>query len=560
MKNPLTPQVQRVVLTLMEGLDCPRSLQVAILVRYEEWDQLTLLRVDPKHYCDSEAYLDAAAATEFLRKFDGFPLSLDLKAQAVEKWYWAEKQCFRTNQRFNEIMDFGTLGGKPVHERVWEFLLNVKKHVVELIGSGPDPENIGYFGPGATVSDDARRATIPHKMSSVPTLTSSALYYLVPWTGTKWAAACAARGDVAKIVRSDKFFTVPKHSRALRGCAKGPSVNTFYQLGLGRDMRRRLKVRGIDLEEGQMVHRRVACAGSKTGDICTIDLTSASDLNATAFVRFALPPRWFEATDDLRTSFTEIDGRVVKLEKFSAMGNGFTFELETTMFLAVCLAAMEGAGKPGKNVWVYGDDIIVPTEFYGVVIAALKFCGFVPNPEKCFGEGNFRESCGGDYFDGVAVRPFYLKGVVDQNQPQQIIAMANGIRRLALTNGQNPQERWSRLRRAWFACLDMLSPDVRKCRGPEYFGDLVIHDDEERWSIRWRNHGNIRWIRVYRPAKFLGTSWSRFDGEVQFAAVLYGVKLHRRYRRTGDQVRLMGESVLGRDAVAAYKVGWMPYS
>jgi len=552
-KTSLTPEVQDVVLTLMEGLNCPRSLTVAIMVRYGEWDLLTQLKVDPKHHLTPDSYLDAAAASDFLRKCEGLPLELDLKGLAIEKWYWAERECYKTNRRLNEILDFGTLNGSPVDERILQTLEDLKKHVLWLIGSAPPQSFDGFFGPGATVSDTALRATVPHKMSSNPTLTASALYYLVPWTGTKWATACAERGDVVSVVEGDIFFTVPKDSRNLRGCSKGPAINVFYQLGLGRIWRERLRVRGIDLSDGQDVHRQVACAASKSGEFCTIDLTSASDCNATALVRHALPPGWFAPANDLRSAKTFIDGKWVVTEKFSAMGNGFTFELESTIFMAICLTAMKGAGIPGQNVWVYGDDIIVPTQYQREVLALLKFFGFTPNTRKTFVDGYFRESCGGDFFDGVAVRPFFLKEL--PYEPQHYIAMANGIRRLACNNGRDPT-RWTRLRRAWFKCLDLLPSHIRQCRGPEQLGDLCIHDDEPRWAYRWRANC-IRYIRVYRPAKFLGTRWDRFDPDVQFAAALYGVALRQIVpARKG----LDNRSVLGRDSVTGYKVGWTPFS
>jgi hypothetical protein len=104
--------------------------------------------------------------------------------------------------------------------------------------------------------------------------------------------------------------------------------------------------------------------------------------------------------------------------------------------------------------------------------------------------------------------------------------------------------------------LDNLPAAIRACRGPEGLGDLVIHDDEANWNARWRANC-IRYIRVYRPARFLGTRWDRFDPDVQFAAALYGVSL-RQIARAHKVID--NRSVLTRDCVAGYKVGWVPYS
>ncbi|DAD51085.1 RNA-directed RNA polymerase [ssRNA phage SRR7976299_11] len=557
MQGSLTPDVQRVAQTLMEGLGTPRALAVAMLLKYGEWDQLTQLSVSPDQYDCPDRYLRDMAATSFLKKMDGLPVDIDLEAATFKQWLWAEKQCFRTNQRFNEISDFGTLNGSPVPEGILLFLDGVKKNLKQLLGENPPQLFDGRFGPGATMSDISGRTTVLHKMSSVPTSTPSALFYLVPWTGTKWAAACAARGDVPETVRGNAYFTVNKHSRIKRPCAKEPSINGFYQLGLGRVMRGRLKAQGIDLENGQNVHRQVACAASKSGEFCTVDLTSASDCCAAAFVRAVAPPMWHEVLSDLRSSHTQIRDirgkkHWVRLEKFSSMGNGFTFELETALFAAIVMTVMRGQAILGHNVFVYGDDIICPSEFYSEVSAALRFCGFTPNPMKSFSTGYFRESCGGDFLKGVAVRPYFLKE--DCNEPQQFISLANGIRRLSL-QGTNPDLR-AHLRRAWFSALDCIPTPIRACRGPEDLGDLVIHDDEEKWNTRWRANG-IRYVRVYRPAKFRGTSFDRFDPDIQFAGALYGVALRQILK---PRKNLDNRSVLGRDAVEGYKVGWTPYS
>lgn len=551
----LTPEVKELALSYMAGLNCARSLTVAVMLRYGEWEQLLNLECSPGNYCDAESYLRATSATDFLRKVELKVPGIDPEAAALRKWREAEQQCFRTNRRIYEIMDFGTLGGSPVPDWLLGFIAKVRKNLVDLIGEHAPSVFPGRFGPGATVSDPSYRTTVLHKMASTPTLTTSALFFLVPWTGTKWAAACAARGDVSSVVRGNYFFTVPKTAKVSRACAKEPSLNSFYQLGLGRVMRKRMKGQGIDLDLGQDVHRRVACAASKSGEFCTIDLSSASDTLAKGLVDLLLPPSWREALTSLRSSHTSVGGRWHRLEKFSSMGNGFTFELETAMFAALAMACSDTL-IPGVDLWVYGDDIIVPTHLAKDVIRALEFFGFSTNNSKTFIEGPFRESCGGDFYDGVPVRAHFLKEL--PNEPQHYIALANGIRRVSRQLGPSSALFRSMLK-PWFRCLDLLPGSVRECRGPEILGDLVVHDDEERWRYRWR--GNcIRYFRVYRPARFRKVGFNRFDPDIQFAGALYGVnlspsKFDPRWAPFDDR-----RGLAVRDGVEGYKVGWVPYS
>jgi hypothetical protein len=94
------------------------------------------------------------------------------------------------------------------------------------------------------------------------------------------------------------------------------------------------------------------------------------------------------------------------------MGNGYTFALETLIFYSLAWSTCVALGLPTSDVSSYGDDIIVPTGAYNALIGVLKCLGFVPNREKSFGDGPFRESCGKDYFRGIDVRPVYIKDVL----------------------------------------------------------------------------------------------------------------------------------------------------
>jgi len=555
----MTPEVLELALNLTEKLNCPRSVSVAILIRSEEWLQLLELQCKPSDYSSAEDYLRATAATDFLRKVEAVIPGIDPGPTTFQKWEWAEKECFKTNCRLNEIMDFGTLNGDPVPDAINRFIERFRDNVRSLIGSGPGAyEQHGRFGPGATVSDNYGRTTVPHKMSSTPTFTPSALFHLVPWTGTRWASACAARGDVPVEVRGNSYFTVPKTALTYRSCAKESSINAFFQLGLGHVMRKRLMRSGIDLDHGQNVHRQVACSSSITGEFCTLDLSSASDTICQALVKLVMPEAWFTALSSLRSTVTIFrDGKKkygYRLEKFSSMGNGFTFELETVIFTALCMSCSEEL-IPGWNLLVYGDDLIVPTGHHENVISALKFFGFTLNARKSFVEGPFRESCGGDFYDGQPVRAYFLKEF--PNEPQHFIAIANGLRRLALSFGQDSRL-WADLRGVWFRCLDYLPSSIRACRGPEQLGDLCIHDHETRWSTRSRANC-IRYVRVFRPCAPRGVSFNRFCPDVQIAAALYGIRLageiNDRWPDGFDNRQL-----IDRDPVMSYKVGWLPFS
>jgi hypothetical protein len=260
-------------------------------------------------------------------------------------------------------------------------------------------------------------------------------------------------------------------------------------------------------------------------------------------VRILLPARWYEELNALRSPSTLVDGHWHVLEKFSSMGNGYTFELETLIFSALISASLEECGRSGRlgeDFFVFGDDLIIPDDTSRAVVAMLNYCGFSLNQEKSFsGPVGFRESCGGDFFEGADVRPFYLKEHIDD--PWQLLPDCNGVRRalkrLAALRGRESYEALH----AWLACLPSV---VRNCTGPEQLGDSVLHTDEGQWRFKWK-HG-IRYfkavIRINRAVP-----WGHWKPSVVLASALYGV---------GDGFF----GVTPRDSPFSYAVKWVPYS
>lgn len=524
MSNALSRQLQRVLNAYCIETNTPRALSVFLLAKYGEYRQLVSLRVDPRNYLDPESYHLDVRVTDFLRKFGDLEIPGISRSQVASRSFVeAEAQCRKTNDRLDRFIHNGPF--EPQDLPIVDFIANVKECVKSILG--PIPKSLTpRFGPGSTFEDRGSLITIPDKMSSRPTVTQGTRCLLPFWERTAWAKALMS--DFAfhsdpKVVRGNRFTTVPKDSLKDRGICIEPSLNVSFQLDVGRQIRDRLLRSGIDLLRAQPLHRKVAQFASRTGMFATIDLSSASDTVSYKLVQLLLPKDWFELLDSLRSPFTFFEGKWVRLEKFSSMGNGFTFELETLLFLALCRTVCLKMGLSshlGEGVKVFGDDIIVPTASAGSVVAVLRWFGFAPNPDKTFLEGPFRESCGGDFFDGVPVRAFYLKG--DPNEPSKVIALANGIRRVALSE-PSASFRWTSALRAWGLTLDMLPNHIRRIRGPEELGDLVVNDRRESYEPLLRTSANGgRLIRVYQPiARSL--DWAHWKHGIRYASALYGV-------------------------------------
>jgi hypothetical protein len=100
-------------------------------------------------------------------------------------------------------------------------------------------------------------------------------------------------------------------------------------------------------------------------------------------------------------------GKPILYEKFSSMGNGYTFALETLIFWALGKAVNSLTG--GVVLSVYGDDIICSDCSAALLMEVLQWCGFVLNRDKSFVTGPFRESCGADWHTGTRVTPQYIR-------------------------------------------------------------------------------------------------------------------------------------------------------
>lgn len=239
-------------------------------------------------------------------------------------------------------------------------------------------------------------------------------------------ALCALNGkpftpEMLEIVQGSRACTVPKDNEVDRMIAVEPTLNMFFQQGLMTLMYERLALFGLPVWQLPNTHTFLAFSSSITGLLATIDWSSASDCVSEWLVRELFPRDWWWAMDIVRSPSVEIEGLTLDAVMYASMGNATTFPVETLVFWALA----EAVTMEGNTVWressdfqcsVFGDDCIVPSRYAADFIEVCTDLGFLVNSEKSFLEGPFRESCGGDYYRGTDVRPFYLKGPVSETR------------------------------------------------------------------------------------------------------------------------------------------------
>jgi len=210
-----------------------------------------------------------------------------------------------------------------------------------------------------------------------------------------------------------KGSSVPKSWKAARLIFPDTVVGGFLSRGLGLYMRSRLEASTrINLALQQERHKVWAQRASEDGKHATIDVSEASNSYMPLHMELLLPESWRAIVDTVRVPIYELpDGRTGNFASQMLMGSGHTFPLQTILFYALAQAATDLLGERGI-VSAYGDDIILPNFAAPGFIWALDLIGFKVNTEKSYWSSDymhvnkFRESCGGDYYQGLDVRPY----------------------------------------------------------------------------------------------------------------------------------------------------------
>lgn len=216
-----------------------------------------------------------------------------------------------------------------------------------------------------------------------------------------------------------ELLFVPKDSRGPRTIVREPYLKLMFQMGFNTQMATALeydtrhRVNFVD----QKINQQLAYQGSIDKKMSTIDLKDASDRVSYDIVRtlFAHLPL-ARVLRKLRTDSCLLpsSGTIIPLRKLAGMGSGFTFPcMSLVIHLTICTHVSLRTGTPYRecmrNVYVYGDDIILPTSWFRFALEALDLVGLKVNTNKSFIRSNFRESCGGDYYRGNPVSPVRLK-------------------------------------------------------------------------------------------------------------------------------------------------------
>jgi hypothetical protein len=417
-----------------------------------------VLGVEPKHSAESVTlvpfpdpalpdFRERYLLREILRKYQGFDLGVDRRAAALKSLHESEVTNVVTNERVRN-RDYGE---DPRVREVYHLSCRKAISVLGRFSWKRFVESV-RFGPGAT-TESSRKGGIQQKLlQNYLESTSSA----APLVGAILTESRAGWLELAKddadtpvfeigIRESEIFDTAPKNAWSDRTTLRQPGGNLILQLALGQCIRACLLREGVNLQD-QTINQRLCRVASRTGRDATVDFSNASNSITEMVVwdhlgnhlwkgrepgeEAGVDGRWWQLADALRTTSYAVDNTERPHQLFSAMGNGFTFELESLIFYSLAWATCKVLELRADSLSVFGDDVIIPVEAVPLYRSVCAFAGLAFNDAKTHaetGEHQFRESCGKHYLNGVDVTPVYCqKPLVTVDQ---IVLLANNLLR-----------------------------------------------------------------------------------------------------------------------------------
>lgn len=396
--------------------------------------------IDPGLYGDPDLYAEKYLAYNLRRKiatpYNEEDQSDRRKAETLKGFMARES----VNHKFNSSETFGYNPATGLYSSDLlgvNILYRTREIIREILGDRPNVSNIvrgAAYGNGASATLRRADAQSQKKFEHGLSATGGLLDFsqtLIESSPAWFDLQCPK--DILYVDSCGKHRLPPRHLKRYAGAIldfvpkthdidriilKEPELNGFFQKGVGLEMRKLLRSYkkftpdGVDLNTSGDLNSELARAGSLDGHIATVDAERASDSLTLALFEFLFPEDWYNLLLAARSPYVKLPcGRWHRLAMMSGMGNGFTFEAESIIFYAIGAACSERSKLPfaGLYVSIHGDDLTVPSDVILDVKAAYNAAGVEVNEAKSFSEGPFRESCGGHWFKGHAVKPFYVK-------------------------------------------------------------------------------------------------------------------------------------------------------
>lgn len=247
----------------------------------------------------------------------------------------------------------------------------------------------------------------------------------------------------AKYEPTARYKIVPKYWAKGRGICIEENEAQFLQQALAAGIRHRIDtsyLRKYIQIDNQNLNAGLAYESSLTQENATIDMSDASDNILRYIVLYLFQDTMLaECLDAAATRLVVLDEEThlnylalrrgtdplfkgaIRLNKFAPMGSGLCFPIMTLVHYYIIRAIL--CRKCGlsledtEKIYVYGDDIVLPSQYAQAVFDELPKYGMKLNRNKSFVSSKFRESCGIHAYNGVDVTPVYMKYIPNSDTP-----------------------------------------------------------------------------------------------------------------------------------------------
>lgn len=373
-------------------------------------------------------------------------------------------------------------------------VLTRARHIVaELLGSPPSIWDLNpKHGSGAVATGESgwgkwSFSTTYRQLERLvggsplrPTPLSADLFY---GNASIWAAA--RKDCVIEKYPIAKVVAVPKDLVKPRIISEEPLTMMFLQQGLMHWLYRRIERRTDAINFSDQTVNALTC--KEAGAWASLDLSDASDLVSRTIVKQLMPSDWWRLLSSLRSPFAQTpDGLITPIRAFAPMGNALCFPIESVVFYATVRAYLMTYWSI-SDVYVYGDDILVPVAYAEEVLSFLVEIGMKPNLHKCCYRASFRESCGAEWYQGHDVTVVRPKTLCVSKAPRRDDRSASPTGVLPLVDTAN------RLYNMGFPTTAQRIADLVTLPVNPGHGPLDAHP-----SLRWKNVGPVRYHREYQ--------------------------------------------------------------
>lgn len=224
---------------------------------------------------------------------------------------------------------------------------------------------------------------------------------------------------------TSRFKFVPKTWDKARGICIEEFEVQWIQQGIRRGLTDHIEKHPLYKDRirlnDQSVNAKLAMYGSRWLSFATLDMSEASDRIPRELVRYL-----FQDNEEFCQALMALSTRVIKppsevkgqpllrTNKFAPMGSALCFPVMSLvhMFLIRAIIQLSNTKYPhlfSTQVYVYGDDIVIPSECVQAVYDWLPRFGMKLNETKSFYRSHFRESCGTHAYYGRDITPIFFR-------------------------------------------------------------------------------------------------------------------------------------------------------